>query len=283
MPTETLPTRTESATGEKVSQGFVWALALHGLVAAGLFGAAFLSHHNGKHWGEQSPVAGSIQASMVSALPLPPKQRYQEKAVLASDNPSIAPTPPPPEPVKPKPEPVKPKAEPPPKPNEVLIPTKVQPPKPVPKTAAKPVEPTPVVPKRTVAPPAPPTPKATTGETAGIQIPQFATQVKSGSATVTVEERAFGDRYAYYIRLIAQKINDSKSQGEMDPPDARGKRTAVRFTIDRDGVPTDVEVVTRSGSAALDTSTMRAIQRIDSFGPLPQGNRLTVTFGFTDK
>ena len=68
-----------------------------------LFGAALLSHHNGKHWGEQVPVAGSIQASMVSALPLPPKQRYQEKAVLASDNPSIAPTPPPPEPVKAKP------------------------------------------------------------------------------------------------------------------------------------------------------------------------------------
>ena len=283
MPTETLPTRAESASQEKLSQGFVWALALHGVVVAALFGAALLSHRNGKHWGEQVPVAGSIQASMVSALPLPPRQRYQEKAVLASDNPSIAPTPPPPESVKAKPEPTKAKAEPPPKPNEVLIPTKAQPPKPVPKAASKPIEPPPETPRRVVLPPAPPTPKATTGETAGIQIPQSITQMRSGTATVTVEERAFGDRYAYYIRLIAQKINESKSQGEMDPPDARGKRTAVRFTIDRDGAPIEAEVVTRSGSAALDTSTLRAIQRIDSFGPLPQGSRLTVTFGFTDK
>ena len=283
MPTETLPTRTESASQEKVSQGFVWALALHGFVAAALFGAAFLSHRNSKHWGEQDPTAGSIQASMVHALPLPAKQRYMEKAVLASDNPSIAPTPPPPAPPKAKPEPVKPKAEPPPKPNEVLIPTKVTPPKPLPKPSAKPAEPIPEPPRRVVTPPAPPTPKATTGETAGIQIPQSVTQLKNGTATVTVEERAFGDRFAYYIRLIGQKINESKSQGEQDPPDARGKRTAVRFTIDRDGTPTDVEVITRSGSAALDTSTLRAIQRIDSFGPLPQGNHLTVTFGFTDK
>lgn len=283
MPTEALQTRAESESQEKVSQAFVWALALHGVVAATLFGAAFLSHNNGKHWGEQVSVAGSIQASMVNALPLPPKQRYQEKAVLASDNPSIAPTPPPPEPVKTKPEPMKPKAEPPPKPNEVLIPTKTKPPRPVPKTALKHVEPTPAPQKRVFVPPTPPTPKATTGETAGIQIPQSITQMRSGTATVTVEERAFGDRYAYYIRLIAQKINESKSQGEVDPPDARGKRTAVRFTIDRDGVPIEADVVSRSGSAALDTSTLRAIQRIDSFGPLPQGSRLTVTFGFTDK
>lgn len=282
MPTETLPTRAVSANRERVSLGFLWALALHGVVAAGLFGAAFLSHHNGKHWGEQVPVAGSVQASMVSALPLPPKQRYQEKAVLASDNPSIAPTPPPPETAKAKPEPTKPRAEPPPKPHEVLIPTKAQPPKPVPKTALNSLE-SPPTPKRVVVPPTPPTPKATTGETAGIQIPQSITQMRSGTATVTVEERAFGDRYAYYIRLIAQKINESKSQGEMDPPDARGKRTAIRFTIDRDGAPTEAEVVTRSGSPALDTSTLRAIERIDSFGPLPQGSRLTVTFGFTDK
>ena len=283
MPTETLPTRAVSASREKVSHGFVWALALHGAVAAGLFGAALLSHRNGKHWGDQVPVAGSIQASMVSALPLPPKQRYQDKAVLASDNPGIAPAPPPPEPAKVKPQPTRPNAEPPPKPNEVLIPTKTKAPRPVPKTASRSIESPPETSKRNVLPPPPPTPRATTGETAGIQISQSITQTRSGTATVTVEERAFGDRYAYYIRLIAQKINESKSQGEMDPPDARGKRTAVRFTIDRDGAPIEAEVVTRSGSAALDTSTLRAIQRIDSFGPLPQGSRLTVTFGFTDK
>lgn len=281
MPTETLPTRRRPETQEMVSRGFAWALALHGLVAAGLLGAAYMSHRIDRHWGDSTPVAGSIQASMVSALPLPPRQRFQEKSVLASDNPGLAPTPPAPAP--PRPEPAQPKAEPPPRPNEVLIPAKVPPPKATLKPAARPVEqPTPEPPRRLVVPPAPPTPKATTGETAGIQIPQSVTQLKNGTATVTVEERAFGDRYAYYIRLIGQKINQSKSQGDPDPPDARGKRTAIRFTIDRDGTPTDAQVITRSGSAALDTSSLRAIQRIDSFGPLPQGDHLTVTFGFTD-
>jgi len=115
-----------------------------------------------------------------------------------------------------------------------------------------------------------------------MQIPESTTQLKNGTATVSVDERAFGDRYAYYIRLISEKINESKSQEEPDPPQARGLRAAVRFTITRDGSPSDVQIVSRSGSSALDTSTLRAIQRIDTFGPLPAGDHITITFGFTD-
>ena len=279
MPTEILPTRSPTPTTEKVSHGFALALALHGVVVAGLFAAAYLSHRANPHWGDKDPTAGSIQASMVNALPLPPRQRFLDKAVLASDNPSVAPTPPPPAPPQPKAkaEPIKPKAEPPPKPNEVLIPTKAPPPKPSAKVAEKPA---PEPPRRVPATPPPPTPKATTGETAGIQIPQSVSQLKNGTATVTIDERSFGDRYAYYIRLISQKINQSKQQ-DIDPPETKGKRTAVRFTIDRDGTPIDAEIATRSGSAALDTSTLRAIQRIDTFGPLPQGDHITITFGYT--
>ena len=278
MPTETLPTRTSTHTTEKVSHGFALALALHGVVVAGLFAAVYLSHRANPHWGDKDPTAGSIQASMVNALPLPPRQRFLDKAVLASDNPSVAPTPPPPAPeLKVKADSAKPKAEPPPRPDEVLIPNKASPPKLTARTAEKPA---PVTPKRAPVTPPPPTPKATTGETAGIQIPQSISQLKNGTATVTIDERSFGDRYAYYIRLISQKINQSKQQ-ETDPPETRGKRTAVRFTIDRDGTPIDVETASRSGSAALDTSTLRAIQRIDTFGPLPQGDHITITFGST--
>ncbi len=278
MPTDTLPTRAQSST-EKITQGFGLALSLHLLVLAAIGLAAWIGHLRNPHWGSQDPVAGSIQASMVSALPLPPKQRFLDKAVLASEKPSIAPTPPPPTPVPAKAAaPAKPKAEPPPKPNEVLIPNKTTPLKPTPKAIDTPK---PEAPRRVATPP-PPTPKATTGETAGIQIPQSITDLKNGTATVTVEERAFGDRYAYYIRLIAQKVNQSKEAQGVDPPDARGKRTAIRFTIDRDGTPTDASIVTRSGSAALDTSALRAIQRIDTFGSLPQGDHITITFGFTD-
>ncbi len=278
MPTQTLPTRTQASL-EDVSPGFGIALSLHLLVVAGIAAAAWIGHLRNPHWGSQDPVAGSIQASMVSALPLPPKQRFLDKAVLTSEKPSIAPTPPPPTPAPAKTAaPPKAKAEPPPKPNEVLIPTKTTPVRPTPKAVDTPK---PETPRRVTTPP-PPTPKATTGETAGIQIPQSVTDLKNGTATLTVEERAFGDRFAYYIRLIAQKVNQSKEAQGIDPPEARGKRTAIRFTIDRDGTPTDATIVTRSGSATLDTSALRAIQRIDSFGPLPQGDHITITFGFTD-
>lgn len=254
------------------------AIALHAGVVGGLLGWALVTHLHGPHWGDKDPMAGSIQASMVNALPLPPRQHTLDKAVLTSDKPSLAPTPPPPTPEPAKAAaPAQPKAAPPPRPNEVLIPNRTQPTPP-----KKPAERTQPQPASRVPPP-PPSPKATTGETAGVQIPESITQLKNGTATVTVDERAFGDRYAYYIRLISQKINQSKSEQDPDPPQARGLRAAVRFTINRDGTPTNAQIVTRSGSAALDTSTLRAIQRIDTFGPLPAGDHITITFGFTDR
>ena len=216
---------------------------------------------------------------MVSALPLPPRQLTKDDAVLTSEKPSIAPTPPPtPEPPKAKAEPAKPKAEVAPKPDEILIPNKVQP-KPTPKTAEKEQ---PDANRRPPTPP-PPTPKATTGETAGVRIPEATTELKNGTATITVEEKAFGERYAYYIRLISQKVNQARAQQAPDPADAKGKRTAILFTIARDGTVEDSQLLTRSGSAALDTSALRCIQRIDTFGPLPAGDHLVVTFGFTDR
>ena len=281
MPTETLPTRTRRSTRESVPRGFVGAMALHAVAIGIVAGWGYLHYSKQHSWGDQNPTAGSIQATMVSALPLPPRQLTKDDAVLTSEKPSIAPTPPPPEPEPPKAkvEPVKPKAEPPPRPNEVLIPTKVQP-KPTPKAVEREQ---PDVTKRAPTPPPPPTPKATTGETAGVRIPESTTELKNGTATITVEEKAFGDRYAYYIRLISQKVNQARSQQAPDPAEAKGRRTAILFTIARDGSVEDAQVLTRSGSAALDTSALRCIQRIDTFGPLPAGDHLVVTFGFTDR
>ena len=273
MPTQLLPTRNATAKTEQVPQSFGWALGGHLLLIALIAGGEWLSHRLDPHWGEPDPTAGSIQASMVNALPLPNTQRFKEHEVLTSEKPSIAPTPPPPTP-KPvaKAAPEHPKSEPPPKPNEVLIPKKVTPTKPAPRLET----PQPVAPRR-VAPPPVPTTKATTGETAGVQIPQSISQLKNGTASITVPDRAFGDRYAYYIRLVAQKCNESKAQ-DSDPPTARGKRVIIHFLIDREGAPTEVQVTTHSGSSDLDFDTAHAIQRIDSFGPLPSGNQLAINY-----
>ncbi len=293
MPTDLLPSREETATREKVGTGLALALTLHAVVFAALFLAAYLSHKAGIHWGERDPLAGAMQVSAVSSLPLPPRQRFQPDQVLTSDKPSIAPTPPTPAPSEPKPKPLPapPLAVPPPRPNEVLLPTRIkpepvkpQPAKPAEKPApSKPVAAKPVDTPPARTPPAPPTPKATTGETSGIQIPQSILQTKNGTAAISIEERSFGDRFAYYVKLIQQAIQRSKQQ-EPDGPETRGKRTVLKFSIDRDGVPSEVEVTARSGSSALDLATQRAIQRIDSFGPLPAGySHVTVNFGYTSQ
>jgi protein TonB len=273
MPTNLLPTRAEAPAEERVSSGFALALLGHLAVAGLIVGGTWLSHRLDPHWGEPDPTVGSIQASMVNSLPLPNTQHFKENEVLTSEKPSVAPTPPPPTatPV-PRAEAEHPKTEPPPKPDEILIPKKAAPEK----VKTKPAPPQPVAP-RAVAPPPTPSPKATTGETAGVQIPQSITQLKNGTASITVPDRAFGDRYAYYIRLVAQKCNQSKAQ-DVDPPAAHGKRVIVHFIIDRDGTPTDVQVTTRSGSPDLDFDTVHAIQRIDSFGPLPSGNQLAINY-----
>ena len=247
--------------------------------------AAWISHRAHPHFGDANPIAGSIQASMVNALPLPPHQRTLDKEVLTSEKPSIAPPPPPPAPIPPKAKatPAPPKAEAPPKPNEILIPKKVVTPT---RPLARPEDheqPTP--PRPRPATPPPPTPKATTGETAGVQIPQSITQLKNGTASITVEERAFGDRYAYYVRLISQKVNQQweQEQTNVTAGASNGKRATVTFTIERDGTVSEAHISKKSGSPTLDAAANRSIQRIDTFGPLPQGSTLTVDFSFDFK
>ena len=276
MPTEALATRTFHSSSEDAPHGLLISLSGHVLALLIVVGATWLAHRIDPHWGEPDPTVGSIQATMVNALPLPPRL-YKEKEVLASDKmniaPTLAPTPPPSKtPVS------KAKPDPPPKQHEIALPSK---------SAPQPLTTRKITPNAVLSPhrraPSPPTPKAATGDSSGVQIPQSVTNLKNGTATITVEERAFGDRYAYYIRLISQKVDAAKQEQGLDPPDAKGKRAAVRFTINRDGVPTDPQIVTRSGSPGLDINALRTIQRIDSFGPLPAGDHLTVIFGFSDE
>jgi protein TonB len=276
MPSQTLPMRNLDATAEKVGSGFALALALHVTALCLVAGWAYALHEQNLQYGDQNPTAGSIQASMVSSLPLPAR-RIVDKSVLASDNPSLAPKQPPPEPVQPKAmaTPVAPKETPAPRKDDILIPKKdVTPPKP------KAEREQPATPKRAPAAPPPPTTKATTGETANLSMPASISQLRNGTASITVAEHAFGQRYAYYIAQISRKVNDSWSEQRVDAANAQGKRTTITFTIDRDGEPIDAHVTTPSGSATLDLAALRTIQRIDTFGPLPAGNNIVIAFSF---
>ena len=50
---------------------------------------------------------------------------------------------------------------------------------------------------------------------------------------------------------------------------ADARRVYVTFDIKRDGHPANVQVEQSSGVPSLDQSAVRALQRIDTFGPLP--------------
>jgi protein TonB len=244
---------------ERLGPGFTGAIVLHLAVVAVLVGAAYVGVSHDDHWGDKSASVGAIQASMVSAIPLPQKAPPVKDAVLTPDEVSPAPQPPPKE-----------ATQPPPKDTDVLVKAKTRPTKTAPVTnVAPPKHPQPV----------PDSAKATTGQSA-TQLPQSITQTKNGDAAATIEDRAFGARYSYYRDLVSRKVSENWYTSEADPRTSQGRHVLLTMDIERDGTPTNVKVVTKSGSPTLDTSALRAIQRIDSFGPLPAGDHVTVQLSF---
>jgi periplasmic protein TonB len=240
---------------DQFRRGVIGAIVLHLLIAAAFIGLGIYLNHTSSHWGENASSVGSIQASMVSAIPLPQKAKPVDKSVLAPDVVSPAPLPPPKE-----------AAAPPPRETDIEVKAKTPPKKVAP-------IPTPTPPKHPQ--PTPPTAKAQTGESAD-QLPQSMTQLKNGTATLTVQNRSFGNRYAYYVEAVGRVISQNYFTQEVDPRSSEGKSVSVLFDIERDGSIANVRIETHSGSPSLDTAALRALQRIDTFGPLPEGDHITI-------
>jgi periplasmic protein TonB len=96
----------------------------------------------------------------------------------------------------------------------------------------------------------------------------------------------FGNRYAWYVRVVQQKVSENWLKYEVDPRITEAQRVYVTFDIGRDGHPSKVQIEQSSGVPSLDQSAVRAIQRIDTFGPLPAdyaGNKVSVEFWFDYK
>lgn len=273
-----LSTRHAIQAEGKFGGGLAGSFVLHTAVALLLVAWAFFSH-SGKNWGQENATAGSIQATMVSAIPLPPKQPTNENNVLATDRPSEAPAPPAPAAIQQ------------PKPDAIPIPTKEAKPAPKPKVAEKP---TPAPPKQiakttpSVTPnmhpvvPTQPTTKATTGEAAGLRIAMSSVQNRMGTSSVNVSDQAFGSRFAYYVQQITQKVADQWITSMLDQQ-AAGHRVYINFDIDRDGTPANIRIAQPSGNSSLDRTALSAVRRIDSFPPLPEaytGSRINVTYYF---
>jgi len=96
----------------------------------------------------------------------------------------------------------------------------------------------------------------------------------------------FGSRYAWYVRVVQQKVSENWLKYEVDPRIADAQRVYVTFDIKRDGHPTNVQIEQSSGVPSLDQSAVRALQRIDTFGPLPPDyseSKVSVEFWFDYK
>jgi len=96
----------------------------------------------------------------------------------------------------------------------------------------------------------------------------------------------FGSRYAWYVKVVQQKVSENWLKYEVDPRITTAQRVYVTFDIARSGQPTHIQVEQSSGVPSLDQSAVRALQRIDTFGPLPSdydGSRVSVEFWFDYK
>jgi protein TonB len=213
---------------DQFRRGVIGAIALHLLIAAAFIGIGIYLNHNSSKFGESSSSVGSIQASMVSAIPLPQKAKPVDKSVspptTSAPHRSLHP---------------KEAAAPPPRPTDIEVKAKTPPKKVAPITTTEPAQ---------ASAATPPTAKAQTGESA-TQLPQSTIKTVNGTATVTVQSRTFGERYAWYIRLISDKVQQSYSQQYPDPRSSMGRSVTITFYVDPSGSPTNVEIQTRSGSS----------------------------------
>ncbi|HVI07262.1 MAG TPA: TonB family protein [Candidatus Binatia bacterium] len=93
----------------------------------------------------------------------------------------------------------------------------------------------------------------------------------------------FGTRYGWYVQIIQRKISENWLKYEVDPRITSAQRVYITFDVARDGHPYDVRVEQSSGIPSLDISATRALQRIDTFGPLPSdyaGGKISVEYWF---
>jgi periplasmic protein TonB len=228
-------------------------LLLHGFVIAFVAIFAFVAGHiHGKEWGNQQ-APGAIQATLVSSAPtIPlPQEAPPTPNVLATEQPSPAPAPP------------QPKVAPAPPPDAIPIPMK-QPEKKTPEK--KQVQPSPKH-----AQPQPLQNRAHYGEAPATQIPHSLAGNPGENNPISVTGGGQGFNYPYYVGIIQRKVQQAWYLPEIDPRTPAGSQAKVVFSISRDGTPSNIRISQPSGSSTLDSSAVRAVQRVESFGPLPPG------------
>ena len=240
-----------------------WSAGLHAAFFTGIFlYAVFVGVGTGATWGQGDSLGSAMSATLVSRatipLPAPPVQTQnvlanQSQGLTQSEPRAIEETP-----------------------QALAIPEKQKKPKPQPKTSRE-------------------TPRQPPPEDNAVPYGEGG-PVSSSYSVFTAQNIAggmsfagggdFGKMYAWYVDVVRRSVAQNWLKYEVDPSITAARRVYLTFDILRDGSPANVQVEQSSGVPSLDQSAVRALQRIDTFGPLPAGyggNRVSVEFWFDYK
>jgi protein TonB len=238
--------------------------ALHAALAASVITIAIINGTPGDSWGGSQSGDSAIHATLVSnaAIPLPSTEAPKEN-VLATESKGLS-----------KPEPVEKVIE----PKAIPIPDTIQKTKPAPIHRDTIQKPKPVETASNVVP---------YGEGGPVSGPYTMFKSDTGSGGMQFGTAgSFGSRYSWYVDAVRRKISENWLKYEVDPSIQSAKRVYVTFDIGRNGQPGNVQLSQTSGVPSLDQSAIRALQRIDTFGPLPNdyaGSKVSVEFWFDFK
>ena len=250
---------------DRWGRALAWSAGLHvGVTVALLLYAAVLHSPTGEGWGAGGG-GEAMGVTLVSTVPLPANQAPTQN-VLANESKGITQS--------------QPKIEQP-EPDAIDIQgknTKIKPKK-------KQETPTKEKPQ---AEPEPETNQVAFGEGGPVSGPYgtFSAAGAKGGFGITGGGGDFGTKYAWYVHVIQQKVSENWLKYEVDPRINNAQRVYITFDVMRDGHPANVSVEQSSGVPSLDISAVRALQRIDTFGPLPgdySGNKISVEYWFDYK
>ena len=250
---------------DRWGRNLAWSAGLHVAVTVAIIGYAFVAHGGGgSNWGAGGG-GEAIGVSLVSTIPLPANP-VQTQNVLATESKGLSKSQ------------AKPVVE---EPDAIAIAEKNAKKKPVkqPTATQRKPPPEPVEEANNVVP---------FGEGGPVSGPYsvFNSGAAKGGFGFTGGGGDFGSRYAWYVRVVTQKVSENWLKYEVDPRINNANRVYLTFDIERNGRPSHIRIEQSSGVPSLDQSAMRALQRIDTFGALPadySGSKVSVEFWFDYK
>jgi periplasmic protein TonB len=251
---------------DRWGRNLLWSAGLHLVLTGVIIGGASFASGGGSSWGAGGG-GDALGVTLVTTVPLPASPAPADN-VLANESKGLTQS-------QPKPEEKEPEAIPIPDKNTKI---KVKP-KPVVSESHRKAEPKPAEEANNEVP---------FGQGGPVSGPYgtFSAGGAKGGFGFTGGGGDFGNRYAWYVRVVQGKVSENWLKYEVDPNIRDAQRVYVTFDITRSGQPANIRVEQSSGVPSLDQSAMRALQRIDTFGPLPPdypGNRVSVEFWFDYK